>query len=159
MELLHWLVTSSSSIPWHRPSTSAEWIRNSLLKHWLVRIWRLKNHAYLQYSDSKASDSNHNHKPTINTKEILVRPLLTSMSVIVCHLFIATYHPCAWRRQLRQWAGSSHKLCDPSYLTSTTRFSFPTRDDTSLSRSMEKLPSGKRYEVMMILPHGVGLSW
>ena len=62
-------------------------------------------------------------------------PSLTSRSVIVCHLFMATYHVLPFLRQLR-----SITSLDLS----------PFRVSSMLwRRSIEKVASGKRYDVMI----------
>lgn len=62
-------------------------------------------------------------------------PSFTSISVMVCHLFIATNQVSSLLRQLR----------------SMTSFSLsPPRDsNTEFSRSWENFPLGNRKEVMM----------
>ena len=62
-------------------------------------------------------------------------PRVTSMSVIVCHLFIATYQVCLTRLQLRSMT---------SLLLSLSRLA-----RTLVRRPREKVPDGKRKEVMM----------
>lgn len=71
----------------------------------------------------------------VTAQEDLCTPSLTSISVIVCHLFIATNQVSSFLRQLR----------------SMTSFSLsPPRAASTKSRcSCENLPEGKRKEVMM----------
>ena len=62
-------------------------------------------------------------------------PRVTSMSVIVCHLFMATNHVCLTRLQLRSMT---------SLVLSLSRLA-----RTRLRCAREKAPEGKRKEVMM----------
>ena len=55
---------------------------------------------YLQYCDSTASDSRGQHEHDLPPSPIRHPPSLTSISVIVCHLFMATNHLSSLRRQL-----------------------------------------------------------
>ena len=85
--------------------------------------------------ESKRTDQIHLSSKDLRGYSICI-PLLTSMSVSVCHLFIATNHESSFRRQLR----------------SMTNFalSSPKAWNTPWRRSMEKLPFGNRYDVMII---------
>lgn len=65
------------------------------------------------------------------------QPWFTSMSVSVCHLFVATYQLLLPRR--RQLRSITSLLLSPSRAASTAS-----------SRSWLKRASGKRYEVMII---------
>ena len=73
------------------------------------------------------------------------------MSVISCHLFIATSHRFPRRRQLKKKEVDLHmhevNTHIRIYLMSTTSFSFPIAKDIAFNLCRENFPSGKRYEV------------
>ena len=115
----HWdkLSTSCSSMPFWSPSLSAAWIKNS------------EQYGSKDLIDARHSQSSWRHG------NVLSSPWFTSISVIVCHLFIATNQVLSFLRQLR----------------SMTSFSLsPSRAATTESRrSWENFPSGKRKDVIM----------
>ena len=73
-------------------------------------------------------------------------PWVTSISVISCHLFIATNHLSPLFLQLRQdqTPQPPEVLTFRTHLTSTTNRSFPTTDETVCSLSNENFPSGNK---------------
>jgi len=95
----HLLRTSFSSIPRHSPSTSAEWIRNSL--SCLQIFYFLKKHLWLTCKSLRG------HWGTLYISVDLRKrgtdpdaPLDTSIFVMFCHLFVATSHLSPFFRQL-----------------------------------------------------------
>lgn len=82
-----------------------------------------------------------------------IPPLLTSISVKSCHLFMATIHLSSRRRQLYRVLSSvfvePRTFAVAAHLTSTTSFSFPICCSKAFSLSNENLAEGNRYEVTM----------
>ena len=141
------LATSSSSIPWHRPSTSAAWIRNSLENHISVLPSRTANMRRLTCSTQIVDPRTlGGAQVTQLFSDVRCLPLLTSMSVIVCHLFMATNHLSSPRRQLQdvlKAASLPHRRNVP-HLTSTTSLSLLASEEMRWSRSGENFASGNR---------------
>ena len=111
------LSTKSSSMPACRPSTSAAWTRNSE-----------------QYGSRSLMHANQAHQYKVrHSMASRYLPALTSISVNVFHLFMATTHlsPC-----LRQLRSMTSLLLSPSRATST-----------AFRRSIENFAFGKRYDV------------
>jgi hypothetical protein len=82
--------TSFSSIPFWSPSLSAAWIKNSE-----------------QYGSSDLMDAVEIRQLELHHKNMEYMPSLTSISVMVCHLFIATNQVSSFLRQLRSMTSSS----------------------------------------------------
>ncbi len=86
-------------------------------------------------------------------KDVYSLPRQISVSVISCHLFIATIHLSSLRRQLSLCLDRifSARQRNETYLISTTRRSFPTREEIVCNLSRENLCPGNKYEVTITL--------